>query len=213
MAGTILCFGDSNTFGLKPSPAPWTRERWAKDQRWPSVLGSLTGHEIISEGLPGRTATTVNAASPHLDAIPFIPVMMESHTPIDVVVTMLGTNDLQATLNLTPEAISLSVFRIVKSLMHSDRVLGSKPPAVLVVAPPPVEEIGFRSVTFAGASAKSRALAPLYRDLAQSLGVGFLDAAHETAVSAADGIHLEPADHRALARAVALQLDDLLDKR
>lgn len=52
-AKTILCYGDSNTWGNVPS----SFLRYPRDVRWPAVLQNLLGedYEVISEGLCGRT--------------------------------------------------------------------------------------------------------------------------------------------------------------
>lgn len=209
MPKTALCFGDSNTFGLMPNPFPWTRQRWKRSECWPAAMAEMSGLEVICEGLPGRTVTSSNHDAPHLDALSTVPALMESHTPLDIVIVMLGTNDLQASLNLTPEAITIGMATIVKALKRSERVVGSAAPKILVIAPPPVREVGFRSVTFAGASAKSRAIPGLYQQMAEALEVGFLDAGQHAAVSDIDGIHLDVAEHLKLARAISQRLDTL----
>lgn len=206
MSLTIVCFGDSNTFGLKPNPYPWTRQRWARSERWPTLLSGLTGFDVISEGLPGRTAASVNEGARHLDAFPYVPTMMESHSPIDAVIVMLGTNDLQHSFNLKPEAITTSVAALAKSIARSEQANGHQAPRLLIVAPPPVQEVGFRRATYAGAADKSRALAPLYSQMANELGFAFLDAGRHSKVSQIDGIHLDVDDHKGMAQAIAIKL-------
>ena len=56
---TIVCYGDSNTFGTNPA---FTGEinspfRWGKEVRWTGKLQKLLGEEynVIEEGLGGRT--------------------------------------------------------------------------------------------------------------------------------------------------------------
>ncbi|MGV1768260.1 GDSL-type esterase/lipase family protein [Rhizobium rhizogenes] len=203
MIQNVLCFGDSNTFGLKPNPFPWTRERWAETERWPTVLATLVAANFISEGLPGRTAATVNHGSPHLDAIPIIPALMESHTPIDTVIVMRGTNDLQSAFNLSPEAITIAMAGIVKSLRKAERIVGALEPRILVLSPPVISEVGFRSDTFAGAAQKSLRLARLYEGMASALGADFLDASIHVKSSDIDGLHLDTDQHIVLAHAIA----------
>ncbi len=206
MSLTIVCFGDSNTFGLKPNPYPWTRQRWHPSERWPTLLSALVGFDVISEGLPGRTAASVNRGAPHLDALPYLPTMMESHSPIDVVIMMLGTNDLQHAFDLKPEAITISVAALAKSIARSEQANNRPAPKLLIMAPPPIQEVGFRRATFAGAAAKSRALAPLYSQMANELGFAFLDAGTHAKPSQIDGIHWDAADHKSMAQAVATKL-------
>lgn len=126
--------------------------------------------------------------------------------PIDIAIVMLGTNDLQAALGLFPEAVTIAISRCVKAIRRSDRLVGTAEPKVLVICPPSLKEIGFRSVTYGGATAKSQALPPLLRQMALSLGADFLDAGQHASVSDVDGIHLEPDQHHSLARAVTTAL-------
>ncbi|MCJ9690549.1 GDSL-type esterase/lipase family protein [Rhizobium sp. PRIMUS64] len=200
---SILCFGDSNTYGLKPNAYPWTRDRWAPEDRWPNILGAKLGVHIICEGLPGRTAASINKNAPYLDALPAVPLVMESHSPIDLVIVMLCTNDLQATFSLRPEHIKIALAAVVKAVQRSDRVLGVAAPEVLVVAPPHVNEIGFRSGTFSGAMEKSLALASYFEPMATALGAKFIDAAAHVKTSPIDGIHIEVVQHQLLAAALA----------
>ena len=51
---TILCFGDSNTYGYRPD----TGKRYAEDTRWTGILREKLKDrkiEVIEEGLVGRT--------------------------------------------------------------------------------------------------------------------------------------------------------------
>ena len=51
----ILCFGDSNTYGLIPGT---TNQRYGWGTRWTSILDDKVrtkGYSVIEEGLCGRT--------------------------------------------------------------------------------------------------------------------------------------------------------------
>ena len=52
MKRRILCFGDSNTWGYKP-----TGGRYDEETRWPMRMQRLLGdgYIVIEEGLNGRT--------------------------------------------------------------------------------------------------------------------------------------------------------------
>ena len=91
MARTVLCFGDSNTWGYSPDDG----ERFAPDVRWPGVLAARLGDDwrVIEEGLNGRTSAFDDPLDPILNGKTFLPVCLATHAPIDVVVIMLGTND------------------------------------------------------------------------------------------------------------------------
>ena len=90
----ILCFGDSNTWGY----APVTGERYPGHVRWTGVLQSCLGDDyfVIEEGLNGRTTVHNEPLRPHRNGASLLPVLLESHSPLDLVIVMLGTNDLKA---------------------------------------------------------------------------------------------------------------------
>src|SRR5476651_2205463 len=90
---TVLCYGDSNTWGQKPDKSG----RYPADIRWTGRLQQLlgNGYYIIEEGLGSRTTDLdYDKKSGRNGKIYLIPCL-ESHNPIDVVVLMLGTNDLK----------------------------------------------------------------------------------------------------------------------
>ncbi len=90
----ILAFGDSNTWGLVPGSKP--HERFAWGQRWTSILQEKFDPEevrIAEEGLCGRTTVFEDELRPGRKGVSSIPILLESHYPIDVLVLMLGTND------------------------------------------------------------------------------------------------------------------------
>ena len=59
----VLCYGDSNTHGTMPAAVLGERRRHPRGQRWPDVLAAALGpqHEVIAEGLPGRTTVHEDA--------------------------------------------------------------------------------------------------------------------------------------------------------
>ncbi len=80
---------------------------------------------------------------------------------------------------------------------------GGAPPAILLVAPPPIARLTEFAEMFEGARQKSLLLAKRYRDVAERLNVGFLDAGAFVACSDNDGIHFEADAHAVLGRAMA----------
>lgn len=88
----ILCFGDSNTYGLIPG----TDERYAWNERWTGILNDAVhkkGYRIIEEGLCGRTTVFEDPFRMGRKGSEMLPVIMETHAPVDMVILMLGTND------------------------------------------------------------------------------------------------------------------------
>ena len=206
MTGTLLCFGDSNTFGTKPMASLGDRERPGEGIRWPTVARAALGDRwrLVEEGLPGRTTRLDDpAAGGHLNGTPGLKIALLSHWPFDVLTIMLGTNDLKSCFGATPEAIAAGAATLLKIAVNPEIAARTGPFRTLLICPPHVEERGVLAAEFFGGARKSRALAPLYAELAAAYGVGFLDAGEIISPSPVDGVHFDAEAHAALGRAVA----------
>jgi lysophospholipase L1-like esterase len=201
----LVCFGDSNTHG---SP-PWTGEpapRYGPEVRWPGVLAAALGAswQVHEEGLPGRTTVHPDPIEGgHLSGLTALPMVLGTHSPVDVLVMMLGTNDLKARFAFGPADIATAVDRLVTTARTFCVSTGRPVPRIFVVAPAPITEVGEIGEQFVGGREKSLRLGPALRATAERLGVDFLDAGAHIHTSAVDGIHLDPDAHRALGEAVA----------
>jgi lysophospholipase L1-like esterase len=125
---TIVCFGDSNTWGYVPGSEG---ERHPREVRWPVRLQRLLGDgwEVIAEGLNGRTASIDRPDSEGRNGLSYLLPCLHSHAPVDVVVIFLGTND----VNFVDDD---RVARCVGRLVDIVRRCGAEP---LVVVPPPFD--------------------------------------------------------------------------
>lgn len=203
---TLLCYGDSNTHGTKPLNLPGVLERFGPAERWPGVLAAALGDgwQVIEEGLPARTTVHDDPIEGrHKNGLAYLRPCLESHLPIDVVVLMLGTNDLKTRFSVTPADIANSVDVLLETLLACRAGPGGATPHVLLMSPVPIEEIGFLGEIFTGGAAKSRLLAPLYERVAVKFGSAFLDAGEFARISSTDGIHYEADQHHKLGNAVA----------
>lgn len=203
---TILCYGDSNTHGAIAMRHFDDIRRYPPAVRWPGVAAAAlgTGFRVIEEGLPGRTTVHPDpVGGGHLSGMATLQAILNSHRPLDLVVLMLGTNDCKARFALPPFDIAASVALLAQAVAASGCGPEQGAPVVLVVAPVPVDEVGWLAQTLPGAAEKSRALAAHLRDFAALAGAGFLDAGAVAAVDPVDGVHLLEAGHAALGRAVA----------
>lgn len=205
MMRTVLLFGDSNTHGTMPMPDLGAGGRFSREERWAGRLASLLPDwEVIAEGHPGRTTVHDDPVEgAHRNGLTVLPALLESHKPIDVVLVMLGTNDLKERFSVNACDIALSLERLVRVIRASDCGPGGKAPGVLLVAPPPIVEVGCLAGMFAGGAAKSQALAAEVAGAARRLGVPFLDAGQVAKVSPVDGIHYDAEANPALAEAFA----------
>ena len=202
---TILLFGDSNTHGTMPVPDLGSSDRFSRNDRWTTRLANLLPDwEVIAEGHPGRTTVHDDPIEgAHRNGLTILPALLESHRPVDVVLVMLGTNDLKQRFSVNAGDIALSLERLVRVILTSGAGPDNCPPAVLLVAPPPIIEVGCLAGMFAGGAAKSQALTVEIAAAARRAGVPFLDAGQLVAVSPIDGIHYGPEANQPLATAIA----------
>ncbi len=210
MEKTVLVYGDSNSHGTKPLPDLQTRGRFARSDRWPGVMAARlgAGWHLIEEALPGRTTVHPDPVSGHhKNGLPVLPAILESHAPVDLVILMLGTNDLKARFGLPPVEIAICVEQLVRVIRHSVTGPGGKPPALLLVCPPPVLEAGCLAEIYAGAAPKSHRLADAYAAVAERWNLAFLDAGQVIAPSPVDGVHFEVEDHHRLGQAIAAAVE------
>lgn len=197
----ILCFGDSNTWGYEPLVAT----RYPVDVRWTGVLQRLLGDgfRVVEEGLNGRTNVTNEASRPIRSGLDVLPILLESHRPLDLVVIMLGTNDLKHDFGLSAEQIADGARRVCQSVIDCE-YLAAAPPQILLISPTHVASVpeDERDV-FLGATEKSRELAGHYRAIADDLGANFLDAAKIVVRTDLDGVHWDATQHSAFGEALA----------
>ena len=209
---TILCFGDSNTHGTKPLPEQDVIERHAPEVRWPGVLAAELGpgYRVVEEGLPGRTTVHDDPIEgAHMNGLAALPMLVGSHSPLDVVVLMLGTNDLKSRFSVTAADIAASLERLVTMLRVLSAAPGRTQPELLLVAPPPIQEVDWLAEKFVGGAAKSLGLAAAIRRSAERLGVAFLDAGAHIRVSPVDGLHYDAETHATLGRVIAMAVRQL----
>lgn len=206
----VLVYGDSLTWGSVPVPHVVPTARHGREDRWPVILGAELGVEVVEEGLGGRTTNVDDPLDPRLNGAAHLPTILASHVPLDLVVLLLGTNDLKAYFHRSPFDIGVGALELV-NLVKSAHHLGGTTyaaPEVLLVAPPVLADIPdpWHQRLFAGAHEKSSLLGAVYEDVARMAGAMFVDAAGFTRTSGSDGIHLTAADNGDLARGVAAYL-------
>lgn len=202
---SLLLFGDSNTHGTMPMPDLDFDGRFDRDERWAGRLAKLLPDwEVIAEGHPGRTTVHDDPVEgAHRNGLTVLPALLESHRPLDAVLVMLGTNDLKERFSVNAGDIAHSLERLVRAIRASECGPGGGAPGVLLVAPPPILEVGCLAGMFAGGAAKSQGLAREIGAAARRAGVAFLDAGQVVQVSPVDGIHYGAEANPALAEAFA----------
>lgn len=201
----IVCFGDSNTWGYVPG----STERYPRDVRWTGVMADQLGHafHVVEEGQNGRTTVWDDPLEGgHKNGLAYLPACLESHHPIDLVILMLGTNDLKARFSLTALDIALGAERLVQTIRCSAWGVVGKAPAILLAVPPPVDPKGDAAEMFAGAKAKSGDLGRCYVEVAERCACALIDLGKLITVDPADGIHYSGEAHRLLGLAMATRV-------
>ena len=200
----ILCFGDSNTWGYTPI----TGERYPKGVRWTSLLGEYTGAEIIEEGLNGRTSAFEDPLLPHAKGIDYIDACVASALPCDLLVVMLGTNDMKKYVCNCVDASAKAVAMIcnrakliapdLKVLMVSPIVIGNWRPQLGEML-----QLDMQSIE------NSYRFHEFFKQQAELNGFYYLDAAQFAEPSKEDAVHMTPENHQKLARAIADKVEEI----
>ncbi len=202
----VLCYGDSNTHGTPPMADLDTGGRFGHDVRWPGVMADILGRDwtVIEAGLPGRTTVHDDPIDgTYKNGLTVLPAVLHSHKPLDLVVIMLGTNDLKARFSLTAADIAAGCGKLIETVLGAGVGHAGIAPKILLVAPTPIAEAGILAEMFTGGAAKSLLLAERMRGVADRMGVAFFDAGRVAAVDPLDGIHFASETQVALGHAMA----------
>jgi lysophospholipase L1-like esterase len=203
---SILCFGDSNTWGYDPA----TKTRFSRDKRWTGLLQKYLGSEyyIVEEGLNGRTTNIDEKEEYNLgyfrknrSSLDLLPGLIESHYPLDLIVVMLGTNDLKSNFNRSANQIASDMKLVCQSII-SNECFNSK--SLLLISPTHIEENSDIILdSFINTNHKAMALASLYKDISHELCIDFLDASKIVKINTIDGIHWDATQHKDFALALS----------
>jgi lysophospholipase L1-like esterase len=201
MVKTVLCYGDSLTWGYDAD----TIGRHSFENRWPSVLQEALGDQarVIAEGLNGRTtAFDDHLADCDRNGARVLPTVLQTHAPLDLIVILLGTNDMKPIVAGSAFAACQGIARLVRLVRGHAWPFDYDVPEILIVAPPVICETANApfAASFPGGIEESSKLGTLYRDLADELGCGFFDGASVAVTTPLDGIHLDAENTRALGR-------------
>lgn len=206
---SILCFGDSLTWGWIPVEEGSPTLRYPYEQRWTGVMARELGegYNIIEEGLSARTTTLDDPNDPRLNGSAYLPSAIASHLPLDLVIVMLGTNDTKSFFRRTPYEIANGMSKLVGQILTGGGGIGTPYPApkALVVAPPPLTPMPhpYFQGMFEGGHEKSAALTEQYRAMADFMKVDFLAAGDFVTTDGCDGIHFTAQNNSDLGKAIA----------
>ncbi|TLF77786.1 hypothetical protein FEK34_13560 [Nocardia cyriacigeorgica] len=209
---TVLCYGDSNTFG-QPSDG---RGRLPSDVRWTGRLQQFlgAGYAIIEEGLGGRTTDLDDPDRDDRNGRTYFRPCLRSHSPLDLVVIMLGNNDLKTKFDREVGAIAAALEGYVDDIECTAWTRAGGVPSVLLVSPIHLDAdqpaFAEQSSEYDAESVrKSRELGPEIRHVADKRKTMFLDAA-TVARPGVDGIHLSRDSHEPLSKLIAHEIRSIL---
>lgn len=209
---TILCYGDSNTWGWVPSGMG--AKRYNSNSRWPGVLQKLLGldYKIIEEGLGART-TMFDDPRPELllrNGLKTLPIVLETHNPLNLVIIMLGTTDAKEMMNLSIVEITEGMRALISAVKNMKILENTSQTKILVVVPAIVkEDADFASALFKGATEKTTALIDSYKALAKEEDVFYLNPNDDIAVDKTEGVHIDNHNHIKLGELVANKVKEI----
>lgn len=204
----ILCFGDSNTYGLIPG----TSDRYPWEVRWTGRVGEKIAHKgyrVIEEGLCGRTTVFDDPFRDGRRGTELLSVLLEMHKPVDTVVLMLGTNDCKTIYDASAEIIGRGIERLLEQIKSSD-------PDIKVLLLSPIElgegvgDVDYDPEFSPKSVEVSKGLPGVYRRIARERNIFFLPASEYASPSAADREHLDEKGHGRLADAIYRELEQVL---
>lgn len=200
----ILCFGDSNTWGYDAD----RDDRYPYSVRWTGRLQGLLGSEyrIIEEGQGGRTTVWEDPIEEYKSGKNYLPPCLETHSPLDMIILMLGTNDLKKRFSLSAFDVAKGAERLLQ-IIHSHKCTGQKePPKVLLICPAPLGEGICQSPLYGMFTEEelrvSKCLVPCFETVAAQWNCLFLNAGDYVKISPTDSLHFTAEDHAALAQAI-----------
>lgn len=217
----ILVYGDSNTWGYIPVESGPT-ERYPADVRWTGVMQAELGegYEVIEAGLSARTTDVADPTLSHisgagLDGSAALSATIATHLPLDLVVIMLGTNDVKTQFDRSPFRIALGMGKLVDIVEDTGSGVGTEypTPEVLVLAPPPLGKLHpeGRAERFAGGVEKTKELPRYYRAIAEAAEADFLDVGSLTETDGIDGVHFSAEAHGKIGKGVADKVREVLE--
>jgi lysophospholipase L1-like esterase len=206
----ILCYGDSNTYGCdaRRMPIDGTMDRYDENTRWPCLLQKILGDGwyVCEAGMNGRTTVFEDPVDAGRCGIATLDVVFKSAAPVDLVIVMLGTNDIKDQFSASAQVIAWGMERLLVRLRELISESLNPQSKILLIAPANVRasadgtlyyDMTERSVK------KGEALPALYAALAEKYGCLFADAGQWVEPDPSDGVHLGVEGHRIFAEHAA----------
>lgn len=166
---------------------------------------------VLEDCLNGRRTAWDDPYKPGRNGLEGLGQRMEMHSPLALVVLLLGTNDFQSMHPHNAWHSAQGIAALVAAIRAAPVEPGMPVPPVLVVAPPALRTPrGPIAPKFQGGETKCVGLAAAYAQVCADMGCAFFDAGSVTPASEVDGVHLDAPQHTVLGRALAGVVTGLL---
>ncbi len=206
----VLIYSDSLTWGIIPG----TRERLPFKKRWPGVFeitlnGLGKNIRVIDNCLNGRRTTWSDPFKEGRDGSQGLSQVIEMHSPLRLVILMLGSNDFQCTHGNNAWLSSQGTAKLIQIIRHAPIEPGMPIPEIMIISPPPITKPkGAIAHKFEGSEKRCIGLAPALENVAKEHSVHFFNAGNVTEASVVDGIHLDENQHQILGKAIAYAVSE-----
>lgn len=205
----VLCFGDSNTWGLNPV----TGKRFDENTRWTSLLNKHLGwgFNVIEAGQPNRTLVHNPPFDGVLNGVSYLKPYLDKHD-LDFIIIALGTNDLKKRFNLTPTLIADGLNDLINSI-HIYYQQGStlKSPIIIIASPPKIRITEQYSRIYEEADTKATKLSSAFKSVAANNKCAFIDLNSFINISDGDGIHFDDIQHLSIGFKIAQLVQNSLN--
>jgi len=210
----ILVYADSLSWGIIPT----TRKRLPFEQRWPGIMENelvASGEKVrvIEDCLNGRRTVWDDPFKPGRNGLVGLAQRIEIHSPLSLVILMLGTNDFQSMHEHNAWHSSQGIAALVAAIRTAPIEPEMQVPPILVVAPPPIRTPkGPIALKFEGGERKCVGLAAAYEQVCKELACHFFDSSPVITSSDIDGVHLDAEQHSTLGKALSQIIVPLLQQ-
>ena len=120
-------------------------------------------------------------------------VLIETNSPLDLIIVMLGTNDLKTNFNQSSEMIAKNMRLVCESIIDND-YFQSK--SIILVSPTHINEESPNLLdSFIGTTQASQSFSNSYRKISDDLDLYFLDASESVKTNKIDGLHWDAMQH------------------
>lgn len=192
MGHRIFCYGDSNTYGYDPRSC--LGGRYPESVRWTTLLQTQVW-DIFNAGQNGRS---IPRNGWEIETL----AQMLYHQQPDIVIVMLGSNDLLQDPALSAAGCGKRMEQFLTTLLKQ-----APPCQLLLIAPPPMTLGAW--VDDPQIVETSQHLGSKYQGLAQKLGIAFADANAWGVELTYDGVHFSERGHSAFFAGIGKRLLEL----